>query len=129
MNLVIAMFYALTVLFNGPGPCAHALAGGETAQSSMHEIVAGHDHSSMHGNMHDRMQHETSQSHQSDHHTGCGEACEGGAGCDGCISAASAIIADKRAFENAPPDSSYVDVSYGFSKTQPALEPPPPRRV
>ena len=127
MNLVVAIAYALSVLIYSPSPCSHAIGGGDSAQSHMHEKHEEHDHSTSLEMIHDAGHHDRSHNHQSDTGANCAEGCDGGVGCDGCVASASAIVADGPAIGKVSPKSSYIIHANEFSMMANALEPPPPR--
>ena len=134
MKSAIALLYAFAAVFGAPTVCAHA-----TGAASPHEAHDGHhgahSEADAHGAQQGQMQGghattgaENAPAHQAPAHGGCDADCDGGVGCDGCATAASAIVKTERLIPQ-PPQLETFSLRGDSNLAPPiTLDPPPPRR-
>jgi len=122
MRIVLFIILAFGMLANVPLPCAHALGGhnAEMAQP-MDDMHAPMDHEMPMGEM------GKSAGEQHDQHNGCKMDCDGGAGCDGCVTVAAWLNPIQLASFFEPIPTKQFFYFEAFNGITSAIELPPPR--
>ncbi|MHA7872090.1 MAG: hypothetical protein ACX939_07060 [Hyphococcus sp.] len=135
MKVLALILFALSTVVTAPSVCAHALGAADAAaaaDASRHDAAPAHAHHQTGGDAHSHQSHDdptpSATSPQHDGQESCPDGCSGGAGCDGCVAAMSALPA----YSDDEMRAVYFSSALPFAKSRHterafAVDPPPPR--